>query len=274
MKMDVFSSSTCSQQNIACKDVPIARRQNGGSTASRCAAGPSSATPTATMNLTDLIHTLRGVTLTPGDASSPYEARRDLMAKLVLLTGLPGVGKTTVATSLRKPFYERLHFGGLLRQAVERQTGASLSHSAFREEHHRLVTAAIVRDATLRARELANGSPAGVCVLDSHAVTPTPVGIRAIPDNLELIQSLRFDGIVHLSAEECFDRVVRNSNLDGRQRISMTEAAVAETLQLSVSTLYASAHGCPLMVVPAGGDMDDTIKAVDAAVQAIVTTEP
>ena len=192
------------------------------------------------------------------------------MAKLFLLTGLPGVGKTTVATSLRNPFYERIHFGALLREAVERKTGFPLTHSAFREDHHRLVTSAIVRDATLRVRELASRSTVRVCVLDSHAVTPTPVGIRAIPDNMELIRCLKFDGIVHLSSEECLDRVVQNSNAEGRQRMSITEAAVAETLQLSVSTLYASAHGCPLMVVPAVGDMEKTIKAVDAAVQSIV----
>lgn len=194
------------------------------------------------------------------------------MAKLLLLTGLPGVGKTTVATSLPGPFYERVHFGGLLREAVERQAGMTISHSAFREDHHRLVTPGIVRDATVRVRELAGRSTAQVCVLDSHAVTPTPVGIRAIPDNMELIQCLSFDGIIHLSSDECLDRIVHNSNLDGRQRMSRAEATVAETVQLSVSTLYASAHGCPLIVVRAGGDMDTTIKAVDAAIQSILTT--
>jgi adenylate kinase len=195
-----------------------------------------------------------------------------MMAKLVLLTGLPGVGKTTVATSLPKPSYERVHFGGLLREAVERQTGSPLTHSAFREDHHRLVTSSIVRDATLHVRELVSRSTAQVCVLDSHAVTPTPVGIRAIPDNMELIRCLSFDGIIHLSSEECLQRIVQNSNLDGRQQISIAEAAVAETVQLSVSTLYASAHGCPLIVVRAEGNTGNTVKAVDAAVQAIVAT--
>jgi hypothetical protein len=105
----------------------------------------------------------------------------------------------------------------------------------------------------------------------SHAVTPTPVGIRAIPDNLERIKVLRFDGIIHLSSDGCIERIVENSNSDGRQPMNMIEAGVAETLQLSVSALYASAHDCPLIVVPAGGMMASTIEAVDAAVDSIVT---
>jgi adenylate kinase len=195
----------------------------------------------------------------------------DVMAKLVLLTGLPGVGKTTIATSLPKPFYERIHFGGLLREAVEKQTGSSLTHSDFREDHHRLVTRTIVQDATLRVRELVSRSTAQVCVLDSHAVTPTPVGIRAIPDNMERIRALHFNGIIHLSSDGCIQRVVENSNRNGRQRMSMTDAVIAETLQLSICALYGSAHDCPLIVIPAGGTMESTVGAVDAAVHSIVT---
>jgi len=213
---------------------------------------------------------LRGAILILGDAFSLPADLCDVMAKLVLLTGLPGVGKTTVATSLEKPFYERLHFGGLLREAVERQRGLALAHSVFRENHHRFVTPAIVRDATLRVRELVDRSTARVCVLDSHAVTPTPVGIRTTPDNMERIQALGFDGIVHLSSDGCIERVVENSDLNGRQRIHPAEAAVAETLQLSVCTLYASAHDCPLIVVPALGTTASTIGAVDAAVRSMV----
>lgn len=193
------------------------------------------------------------------------------MAKLLLLTGLPGVGKTTTAAALPAPYYERVHFGGLLRQVVEKNLGAVLPHEVFRERFYRLVDAAVVRDAVLLARDLVSQSTATVCVLDSHAVTQTPSGLRATPDDPKRIQLLRFDGIIHLSSSTCVERVVENSCQGGRLRMSADDVVVAEQVQLAVCVTYASAHDCPLVVVSANGDSLTVLRRVDLAARSIVT---
>lgn len=192
------------------------------------------------------------------------------MPRLILLTGLPGIGKTTVATSLPTPYFERLHFGGLLREVIDLRRGSALTHVEFREQFHRLVDAPVVHDAILRARECVSRSTAQVCILDSHAVSQTPEGLRATPDDLTRVKLLRFDGIVHLAAADCLQRVVENSRKAGRQPISEAEASIAEQMQLAVSVFYASAHDSPLLVVQATGEVLQTVQRIDLAIRTLL----
>lgn len=189
------------------------------------------------------------------------------MPHLVLITGLPGVGKTTVATELSKVSYQRVHFGGLLRAAVERRVGRVITHEEFRRDFPTLVSAEDIEAATVLAREAVDKSTSSTCVLDSHAVTPTRGGLRVTPDDSNHMRLLKVDLVVHLGLTGCVERVVRNSRADGRHPVTEQEALLAESLQLSTCVVYASGYHCPLIVVQAGGALSETVQRVDNAIR-------
>ncbi len=190
------------------------------------------------------------------------------MAVLVLLTGLPGIGKTTVATGLPQPFYERIHFGGILRQIVEQRLGYRVSHEWFRRNYQSHVDACTIELATAAAADQVSKSRATVAVLDSHAVTPTVAGLRVTPDSQQRLNALRLKLIVHLRATTCRERVVENSRVEGRLALSDADVAEADYVQVATDVLYASACDCALTLVSAAGSAVDTVARVDAAVQA------
>jgi len=192
------------------------------------------------------------------------------MAHLVLLSGLPGIGKTTIATALQSPYYERIHFGGLLRTLLERRHREPLPHSQFRQRFSDLIDSYVLTEASILARERANNSLAQVCILDSHAVTPTSVGLRVTPDNNARMQALRLDAIVHLRLAGSLSRVLANCGTDGRHALTEVDATLAEHIQLSTVVLYASYYDCPLLVVPAEGSIVDNVRDVDAAVRSAI----
>ena len=192
------------------------------------------------------------------------------MAHLVLLTGLPGIGKTTIATALPRPFYQRIHFGALLRSVVERRTSKPLTHTQFRHDFSRLIDAGVLHGASVLARHEADLSSSEVCVLDSHAVTPTAVGLRVTPDDSKRRRLLRFKAIVHLGLAGCLRRVLANCGSEGRHALSEADAQVAEYLQLSTGVVYAASYDCPLLVVKADGNIEQTVRRVDAAIRSAV----
>jgi len=199
---------------------------------------------------------------------TPSSTQARLMtARVVLLTGLPGIGKTTVATALSEGDYERVHFGGLIRTVLEREARRSLSHDEFRRDFTRLVDEHTIRLATVLARKQVDSSTSSVCILDSHAVVPTEVGIRVTPDDSELMGLIRADVIVHLGLLGCVDRVVRNSHACGRNPLGEQEALLAESLQLNTCVLYASSCHAPLFVVKANGSVRETIHHVTSAIR-------
>src|SRR4051794_28521856 len=116
------------------------------------------------------------------------------MADLLLLTGLPGIGKTTVVERLvarEVRTFTRVHFGALLRESVERRLSRVMTHCEFRARFAETLTYADIEAATAGAREQADRAEAAICLLDSHAVTPPDVGIRVTPDTAERLAVLR-----------------------------------------------------------------------------------
>jgi adenylate kinase len=98
---------------------------------------------------------------------------------LALLTGSPGVGKTTVATALaaRYPMQvETVSFGTLIHQAVNDRHRGELSYAEFRRLAAQLVRQADIEAATDLVIALKSSLGAKWLVVDSHAVAQTSYG--------------------------------------------------------------------------------------------------
>jgi hypothetical protein len=104
---------------------------------------------------------------------------------LALLTGSPGVGKTTVATALaaRYPMQvETVSFGTLIHQAVNDRHRGELSYAEFRRLAAQLVRQADIEAATDLVIALKSSLGTEWLVVDSHAVAQTSYGWQAYPD--------------------------------------------------------------------------------------------
>jgi adenylate kinase len=188
---------------------------------------------------------------------------------VVYVSGLPGVGKTTVVkhlVGLAPHRYVRLSFGEALRGVA----APDLSVEAFREAAPTLLNRAAIEAATVAAGEqIAIEYAAGRAVLiDSHAVTPTPEGLKATPDTDTRAAAFAYTVIVHLAVAGAHARVLQSVAHEGRTPFDPAEVQAAETIQLAVVTRYASICDCPLYVVGSSGAAHVVAARVEAAIEA------
>jgi adenylate kinase len=189
------------------------------------------------------------------------------MSRLVYVSGLPGVGKTSVVRHLadtRPDDYVRLSFGELLRTV----TAPDASAESFRRSASVSVDRVAIEAATALAAELIRDEQHRVVLMDSHAVTPVAEGLRATPDNAARVTAFGYRIIVHLAAAGSESRIMKNSGSEGRTTMSVWEVATSEAMQLSIVTRYASLCDCPLYVVSADGCVEEVAERVDRAIHA------
>jgi adenylate kinase len=177
--------------------------------------------------------------------------------KVFLLTGAPGVGKSTLRKNLEKTIsnLKCFDYGSLLLQAKERQR-KEVSYEEMRQQSSHIIAHEDVFDVD---RELIDSiSDARLqhhCLIDSHAVTRENYGYRAVPFSFEQLRALRLDAVIvlHVSPELLTERVNRNPN--GRQLIDPYIAAQHQSLQDAFAINYAVICHCRYYGIDA--DKDD-----------------
>lgn len=173
------------------------------------------------------------------------------MGKVILLTGAPSVGKSTLRRSLASQYPELVHFdyGELLRQKKENE-GKCLSYEQMRAQSaglihtndvHSLDEYLIGKVAELRQKH--------DIIIDSHAVTREHFGFRAVPFSMEQLGRLNLDGVIALrcSAETMLSRMAIVP--EGRQEVSAPLAVEHQVLQECVGMIYAVMSGCPIFIL-------------------------
>jgi len=173
------------------------------------------------------------------------------MGKVVLLTGAPGTGKSTLRRALgsRFPGLQHFDYGELLRLRKERQ-GLNISYEQLREQSALLVSPVDVTDADEWViGEVDRLRATNDVVIDSHALTREVYGFRAIPYSTLQLHALRLNAVVTLRCDTdvLIARVARDRG--GRRELSPELARDIQLLQESLSLHYAVTCGCPVFII-------------------------
>lgn len=173
------------------------------------------------------------------------------MGKVILLTGAPGTGKSTLRRSL-EPFITGLqHFdyGELLLRRKEQQ-GSILSYSELREQSSSVITSTDVSDTDewviaeiTRLRSMSD------VIIDSHALTREEYGFRAIPYSARQLEAVKFNAVLTLRCDPAVLIARVAADPGGRRELSIELAREIQMLQESLCLQYAVACGCTAFVI-------------------------
>jgi adenylate kinase len=193
------------------------------------------------------------------------------MGKTVLLTGAPGVGKTTLRNALagRFPALQAFDYGKLLleRKAAE---GIKIEYPELREKSSSVISPADVGSVDdwviQRVNELRQHSDV---VLDSHALTAETYGLRAIPFSALQLQKLKLDAVLVLRCDPTVLLQRTQQRPDGRRDIPEELMRELQILQETVGISYAIACGCPIFFIDTTRRTSDEV--AELAVRVLVT---
>jgi adenylate kinase len=173
------------------------------------------------------------------------------MGKVILLTGAPGTGKSTLRRSLESCITGLQHFdyGELLLRRKE-QEGVVLHYEELREQSSSVISSKDVSDTDeWVATEISRLRTTCDVIIDSHALTREDYGFRAIPYSARQLDTIKFDAIIALRCdpEILIARIATDPG--GRRGLTVELAREIQILQEALCLHYAVASGCTAFVI-------------------------
>ncbi len=193
------------------------------------------------------------------------------MYKVILLTGVPASGKSTLARALASAVspVQTVSFGELILR-LKTEAGATLDYPALRTKPSTEAPPALVEQA--RERLLAEVRQLRVqsnVIIDSHAVAKDEYGFRVTPDSSDYLRALQLDAIVilHPKPEDVVARIAEEPA--GRREVDVDNVIRHSALQDAVSIAYAVSLGCPVFTLDAHGPLSDLVLRLLAILESI-----
>lgn len=185
--------------------------------------------------------------------------------KVVLLTGAPATGKSTLASYVQDHIQpvRCFDYGELLLRDLLRNTNSRLSYRRMRKLSADLISHRDVQSLDNRLiREIRRFRNDYNIIIDSHAVTRESFGFRVTPFSAAQLGRLNLDAVValHCDPRMLADRI--KASPEGRRRVTTEQARHHQFLQQAVASTYAISCGCPLFILD---NTDRTVKELGKA---------
>ena len=196
-------------------------------------------------------------------------------AKVVLLTGAPATGKSTLAGYVQghvQPV-RSIDYGELLLCHLRRSSNLPVSYRRMRTLSAAVISHRDVEKLDNRLiSEIRRLRRNCNIIIDSHAVTRERFGFRVTPFSLDQLGRLDLDAV---GALHCDPRILAariKAHPEGRRKVTSEQARHHQFLQQAVAITYAIACGCPLFVLDntgqtlseAAGDFIDLLRRIGA----------
>jgi adenylate kinase len=182
-----------------------------------------------------------------------------MQGKVLLLTGVPAVGKTTLAKYLQgliRPLHV-IMFGEVLLE-VKRVVSLNATYEGLRINPTKEASIELIDKATSVLLERINQLRGTTnIIIDSHAVAKYEGGFRISPDSHCILQKMRLDAVLVLHAKPDIIISRISERAEGRRQVTSDEVAVHQALQDAVSIAYAVTTGCPVFIINVDGTLAD-----------------
>ena len=180
--------------------------------------------------------------------------------KFVLMTGVPGVGKTTIARNIEtriRPIV-RIGFGELIFE-VKQQQGTTENYGQLKATPDKLIPINYVSLAEeVLLNRVAEFRYTTNILLDSHAVVNDYFGFRIVPE-INDFERAKIDAIIviHAPFEIVNQRVIREPK--GRNPISKQTFEKHQAMQDAVAIHFSLMARCPMYVVETDDDLNKSV---------------